>query len=83
MLKEPENFTAQPFLRKSIILFSVSEENGSVTVTLSDERDQYVKYWAYFKTVCRFVFDRERGEYVAYAREQEGREEKLEENWFE
>ena len=63
-------------------VYSVSEENGSVTVTLSDARDQYVKYWAYFKTVYRFVFDRESGKYVAYASEQEGREEKLEENWF-
>ncbi|WP_346655611.1 hypothetical protein [Methanosarcina sp. DH1] len=42
-------------------VYSVSEENGSVTVTLSDERDQYVKYWAYFKTVYRFVFDMEIG----------------------
>jgi inner membrane protein len=63
-------------------VYSVSEENGSVTVTLSDARDQYVKYWAYFKTVYRFVFDKESGEYVAYASEQEGREKKLEENWF-
>lgn len=63
-------------------VYSVSEENGSVTVTLSDARDQYVKYWAYFKTVYRFVFDTESGEYVAYAREQGRREERLEENWF-
>lgn len=64
-------------------VYSVSEENGSVTVTLSDARDPYVKYWAYFKTVYRFIFDKESGKYVAYAREQEGREETLEENWFE
>ena len=49
-------------------VYNVSEENGSVTVLLSDARDPYVKYWAYFKTVYRFVFDTESGEYVAYAR---------------
>jgi len=64
-------------------VYSVSEENGLVTVMLSDARDQYVKYWTYFKTVYRFVFDGESGEYVAYAREQEGREKRLKENWFE
>jgi Predicted membrane-bound metal-dependent hydrolases len=64
-------------------VYSVSEGNGSVTVTLSDARDPYVKYWAYFKTVYRFVFGTESGEYVAYASEQGRREERLEENWFE
>lgn len=63
-------------------VYSVSEENGSVIVKLSDARDPYVKYWAYFKTVYRFVFDRESGEYVAYASEQGRKEEKLRENWF-
>jgi inner membrane protein len=42
-------------------VYSISEENGLVTVMLSDARDQYVKYWAYFKTVYRFVFGRGRG----------------------
>jgi len=64
-------------------VYSVSEGNGSVTVTLSDARNPYVKYWAYFKKVYRFVFDRESGEYVAYASDRQGeREERLEENWF-
>ncbi|AKB44300.1 hypothetical protein [Methanosarcina vacuolata] len=63
-------------------VYSVSKENGLVTVTLSNARDQYVKYWAYFKTVDRFVFDKESGEYVVYASEQEEREKRLEENWF-
>jgi len=64
------------------LAYNVSEENGSVTVMLSDARNPYVEYWAYFKTVYRFVFDTESGEYVAYASEQGGREEKLEENYF-
>ena len=63
-------------------VYNVSEENGSVTVELSDARDPYVKSWAYFKTDYRFVFDTESGKYVAYASMQGGREEKLEENWF-
>jgi len=48
-------------------VYSVSEENDSVTVTLSDARDPYVKFWAYFKTVYRFIFDTESVEYVVYA----------------
>ncbi|MDY0129221.1 MAG: metal-dependent hydrolase, partial [Methanosarcina vacuolata] len=64
-------------------VYSVSEENGSVTVTLSDARDQYVKYWAYFKTVYRFVFEKESEEYIAYASEPGEREKRLDKNWFE
>jgi len=66
-------------------VFSVSEneDNGSVTVLLSDARNSYVERWAYFRTVYRFVFDKESGEYEAYASEQEGRARKLEENYFE
>ncbi len=62
--------------------YNVSEENGSVTVLLSDARDPYVEFWAYFKTAYRFVFDTKSGEYVAYASRQGEREEKLEKNWF-
>ncbi len=62
--------------------YNVSEENGSVTVVLSDARDPYVEFWAYFKTVYRFVFDTESGEYVAYASMQGEKEKRLEENWF-
>jgi len=64
-------------------VYSVSEENGSVTVTLSDARDQYVKYWAYFKTVYRFVFEKGGEEYIAYASEPGERGERLDKNWFE
>lgn len=66
-------------------VYSVSEneDNGSVTVLLSDARNSYVERWAYFRTVYRFVFDKESGEYEAYASEQEERERELEENYFE
>lgn len=63
-------------------VYTVSEENGSVTVLLSDARNPYVEYWAYFKTVYRFVFDKESGEYVAHASMQGEKEERLAENWF-
>ncbi|HII81124.1 MAG TPA: metal-dependent hydrolase [Methanosarcina sp.] len=65
-------------------VYSVSEneDNGSVIVLLSDARNPYVENWAYFRTVYRFVFDEESGEYEAYASEQEERERKLEENYF-
>lgn len=65
-------------------VYSVSEneDNGSVTVLLSDARNSYVERWAYFRMVYRFVFDKESGEYEAYASEQEGRERKLEGNYF-
>jgi inner membrane protein len=64
-------------------VYSVSEDNGSVTVLLSDARDSYVENWAYFRTVYRFVFDERSAEYVAYASEQEDRERRLEGNYFE
>ncbi|HET8686624.1 MAG TPA: metal-dependent hydrolase, partial [Methanosarcina sp.] len=47
-------------------VYSVSEENGLVTVILSDARNPYVDKWPYFDTVFRFVFDRESGEYEVY-----------------
>ena len=58
-------------------VYNVSEKNGSVTVGLSDARDSYVKYWAYFKTIYRFVFDTESGEYVVYASAQGGKREEI------
>jgi inner membrane protein len=63
-------------------VYNVSEENGSITVMLSDARNSYVKNWAYFKTIYRFVFDKESGGYVAYASAQRGKERKLTDNWF-
>ncbi|AKB19850.1 MULTISPECIES: metal-dependent hydrolase [unclassified Methanosarcina] len=63
-------------------VYSVSEENGSVTVMLSDARNPYVGMWAYFRTVYRFIFDTESGDYVAYASMQGEKEEKLGDNWF-
>ena len=62
--------------------YNVSEENGSVTVGLSDARDPYVTSWAYFKSAYRFVFDTESEKYVAYASMQGGKEKKLGENYF-
>lgn len=66
-------------------VYSVSEDenNGTITVLLSDARNPYVERWAYFRTVYRFVFDKESGVYEAYASEQGGRERELEENYFE
>lgn len=63
-------------------VYSVSEDNGSVIVTLSDARNPYVENWAYFKSVYRFVFDKESEDYHVYASVQGGREEKLGKNWF-
>jgi len=62
--------------------YSVSEKNGSTTVVMSDARDSYVRYWAYFKTAYRFVFDEKSGKFDAYASAQGGKEKKLPENWF-
>lgn len=64
-------------------IYSVSEENSSVTVVLSDARDPYVKSWAYFKTAYRFVFDEKSGDYVAYASMQGRKEKRLGKNYFE
>ena len=62
--------------------YSVSEKNGSTTVVMSDARDSYVRFWAYFKTAYRFVFDEKSGKFDAYASAQGGKEKKLPENWF-
>jgi inner membrane protein len=62
--------------------YNVSEENDLVTVVLSDARNPYVKYWAYFKTIYRFVFNTKSGDYVAYVSMHGGKEEKLEKDWF-
>jgi inner membrane protein len=64
-------------------VYNVSEENSSVTVMLSDARDPYVKSWAYFKTVYRFVFDMKSGDYVAYGSIQGRKEKRLGKNYFE
>lgn len=63
-------------------VYEVSEDEGFVTVTLSDARNPYVENWAYFKSAYRFIFNEENGEYQVYASVQGGDEEKLGENWF-
>jgi inner membrane protein len=63
-------------------VFEVSEDGGFVTVTLSDARNPYVENWAYFKSVYRFIFDKESGQYQVYASVQGDSEEKLGKNWF-
>lgn len=64
-------------------VYTVSEENGKVTVLLSDARSPYVENWPYFDVVYRFVFDRESGEYEAYLSKYGRKEVKLGENYFE
>ena len=63
-------------------VYTVSEDNGSVMVTLSDARNPYVKNWAYFNSVYRFIFDKRSEEYHVYASIQGGAEEELNKNWF-
>jgi inner membrane protein len=63
-------------------VYNISEENSSVTVVLSDARDPYIKFWAYFKTAYRFVFDTKSENYVAYASMQGRKEKRLGENYF-
>ncbi|WP_410507201.1 metal-dependent hydrolase [Methanosarcina hadiensis] len=63
-------------------VYEVSEDDGLVTVTLSDARNPYTENWAYFKSVYRFIFNKESGEYQVYASVQGDSEEKLGENWF-
>jgi inner membrane protein len=63
-------------------VYEVSKDGGFVTVTLSDARNPYVENWAYFKSVYRFIFNEENGEYQVYASVQGGSEEKLGENWY-
>lgn len=64
-------------------VYSVSEENGIVTVVLSDARNPYVDKWPYFDTVYRFVFDRRSGEYEVYESHYGRTEKKLDKNYFE
>ncbi|MGB4421646.1 MAG: metal-dependent hydrolase, partial [Methanosarcina flavescens] len=63
-------------------VYSVSEDNDTVTVTLSDARNPYLEELAYFKSFYRFVFDRNNTEYEVYAGMHGGREERLGRNWY-
>ncbi|WP_094226632.1 metal-dependent hydrolase [Methanolobus psychrotolerans] len=47
-------------------VYNVSASETNVTVTLSDARNLYAQYWAYFKTEYIFVFDNETGTYNVY-----------------
>jgi inner membrane protein len=62
--------------------FSVSDNNSSIIVNLTDSRDLYVKNWAYFDTTYRFVFDIEGGNYTTYASVRGMKEEELPKNYF-
>lgn len=64
-------------------VYSVSEENGLITVILTDARKPYVDKWPYFDSVYRFVFNRASGEYAVYESRYERAEKKLDMNYFE
>jgi inner membrane protein len=63
-------------------VYSVSEKNGCVTVTLSDARNPYFEDWAYFKSFYNFVFDTKDENYKVDASVQGDPEEELSRNWF-
>jgi inner membrane protein len=63
-------------------VYSVSEKNSCVTVTLSDARNPYFEDWAYFKSFYKFVFDTKDENYKVNASVQGDREEELSRNWF-
>jgi len=88
----PDAFTyierAKRLYQKSVIqeidypVYSVSEKNGCVTVTLSNARNPYFEDWAYFKSFYKFVFDTKDENYKVNASVQGDREEELSQNWF-
>lgn len=63
-------------------VYSVSEKNGYVTVTLSDARNPYFEDWAFFKSFYKFVFDTKDENYKVNASVQGDQEEELSRNWF-
>jgi inner membrane protein len=63
-------------------VYSVSEKNGYVTVTLSDARNPYFEDWAFFKSFYKFVFDTTDENYKVNASIQGDQEEELSRNWF-
>jgi len=63
-------------------VYSVSGDNNTVTVTLSDARNPYLEELAYFKSFYRFIFDRNSTEYEVYAGMYGGQEERLGKNWY-
>ena len=64
-------------------VYNVSSNENFITVSLSDARNPYTLYWAYFKTDYIFVFDRHSDDYSPYIRRQMDKEEPLAKNWFE
>jgi len=69
-------------------VYSISKNNDSIIVLLSDARNPYVENWAYFKSYYRFVFNIEgkevsgKPDYEVYASIQGDPETKLCRNWF-
>ncbi|WP_340818667.1 metal-dependent hydrolase [Methanolobus sp. WCC4] len=47
-------------------VYSAYSSGANVTVIISDARNPYAQYWAYFKTEYVFVFDTDTGDYKAY-----------------
>jgi inner membrane protein len=63
-------------------VYSVSENEGYITVILSDARNPYFEDWAYFKSFYKFVFDTKDENYKVNASVQGDPEEELNRNWF-
>ena len=69
-------------------VYSVSKNDNSITVILSDARNPYAENWAYFKSYYKFIFNTEdeetseKPDYEVYASVQGDPETKLSRNWF-
>ncbi len=65
------------------IVYNVSTSRENVTVILSDARNPFAEYWAYFKVEYIFVFDVDSENYEVYLKRNDRYSNKLPINYFE
>ncbi|WP_162272986.1 metal-dependent hydrolase [Methanolobus vulcani] len=76
-----DNASSEPYIQRTQFLYSsslpgevdypvynVSNYGSNVTVVLSDARNPFAQYWAYFKTEYIFVFDTASENYEVYVK---------------
>ena len=51
-------------------VYNITGNSTTTTVTVSDARSVYVKYWAYFKVEYIFIFDKENSSYMVFMKDQ-------------
>ncbi|KXS42286.1 MAG: hypothetical protein AWU59_1700 [Methanolobus sp. T82-4] len=75
-------YDSAPFQEIDYTVYSITNNEETVTVTLRDARNPFAIFWTYFRTEYIFEFDRDTKDYTAYVERETVYRQEAPDNWF-